>query len=137
MLQLEVPLETAATAAAVASSGTNSTKTQIEDTEKSVYRPLIVLNPAPAPEGGIPRSFAGIVDLVTPNETECRILAVAARKSRSEATAGRESTAEDASEGTVKASSVEEDARTVLETTGVGAIVVTLGASGCLVGVRG
>ena len=68
---------------------------------------ITVLNPAPAPDGGLPDAVLSQVDVLTPNEGEVRSLAGGG-------------------------GSPEESAR-ILLSRGVGAVVVTLGAEGVLV----
>jgi ribokinase len=69
MLQLEIPLSTCQ-AAARAARGLGV---------------KVVLDPAPAPAGGLPREFFGLVDVITPNETEAEFLLGYAPQSLEEA----------------------------------------------------
>lgn len=90
LLQLEVPVE-AVTAAALAAEGT------------------VILNPAPAPTGPLPRQLLDAVDILVPNQTELATLA--------------------GHDGTVDTDTAAELAR------GLSAkiVVVTLGANGAIV----
>ena len=58
LLQLETPIETVIAAARLAKQ----------------RRARVVLDPAPAPSGGLPRELLELVDVLTPNETEAAIL---------------------------------------------------------------
>lgn len=90
LLQLEVPVE-AVTAAAVAAGGT------------------VILNPAPAPAGPLPRDLLDAVDILVPNQTELATLA--------------------GHDGAVDAETAAELARRLP----AAVVVVTLGADGALV----
>lgn len=90
LLQLEVPVE-AITAAALAAGGT------------------VILNPAPAPDGPLPRRLLDAVDILVPNQTELATLA--------------------GHDGTVDADNAAELARGLPAPV----VVVTLGADGALV----
>lgn len=59
LLQLEIPLDAVAAAAAIARDA---------DT-------LVILNPAPVPDGGLPPELLAITDVLVPNETEAAKLA--------------------------------------------------------------
>lgn len=159
LLQLEVPLDTAAAAAQVAHAAASdaSASTGELDASKGTGRPLVVLNPAPAPEDGLPAELCGTVDLVTPNQSECALLAKAARRAKMEAAPKADSAASEgsgaatgttsSSEGMPAAASGEggqeeesspvRDVADILEVYGIGAAVVTLGSAGSLVAVRG
>ena len=58
MLQLEIPIETCLAAARAAR-------------ERGV---IVVLDPAPAPTAPLPEELYGLIDVITPNETEAEVL---------------------------------------------------------------
>jgi ribokinase len=91
VLQLETPTETVLAAAKIAHQG----------------GVRVILNPAPAPSEPLPSELLECIDILTPNESEARMLAG-------------------------KQGEVEEAARQ-LTRQGVGAVVVTLGARGALI----
>lgn len=95
LLQLEVPMETALTAARLA--------------QQAQVR--VILNPAPAPPGPLPAELLACVDVLTPNENEVLKLIDAPLN-------------------------IERAARQALAS-GVGAVVVTLGAQGALMVTNG
>lgn len=78
-----------------------------------------ILNPAPAPVGGLPDDLLALVDVLTPNETEAARLV------------GRNS-----SIGAGDEASQARGAALQLQARGCRSVIVTLGASGCLVADR-
>jgi ribokinase len=96
VMQLEIPIETVTAAADIARrAGTK-----------------VILNPAPARE--LPKSLLGMVDVLTPNETEAALLAGLS---------------------TTDVMKPEEIGRKLLDM-GVGAVVMTLGSQGALVVIK-
>ena len=91
LLQLETPTESVLTAAKMAHQG----------------GVRVILNPAPAPPDALPAELLAYVDILTPNESEARLLAGAQVR-------------------------IEKAAR-LLTRQGVGTVIVTLGARGALI----
>ena len=101
LLQLEIPLATVTAVAGLAARQGN--------------RPVVVLDPAPAPaDGQLPAALYAAVDVMTPNQTEAEAL-----------TGIRVVTADDAHR-----------AAAVLLARGVGRVVTKLGAGGCAASAR-
>lgn len=95
MLQLEIPLAACLAAARAA----------------RLHGVTVILDPAPAPQGGLPAELYGLIDIITPNETEAESLLG------------------------YQPRTIEESARAAheLKALGTGAVILTLGARGAYV----